>query len=118
RASGPLMSPMRARGPRSLTTASDKDRVRHGPGDLGLLADLAPADRGTRRLLQHDRRAVGGTQHVTTAFAREHRLGDGDAHAVLRRVAVQGIGEAQPLGPRRQRYLGAAGGPSGAEGAD
>jgi hypothetical protein len=79
---------------------------------------LAPADRGTRRLLEHDRGAVGCTQQVAAAFACKHRLGHRDAHAVLRRVAVQGIGEAQPLGPRRQRYLGAAGGPGGAEGSD
>src|SRR5690348_14241633 len=83
RASGPLLSPMRARGPRSLMTASDKDRVRHGPGDLGPLAHLTPPDRGTRRLLEHDRGAVGRAQQVAAALAREHRLGHRDAHAVL-----------------------------------
>src|SRR5215211_3948150 len=90
RASRPLMIMRRAGrsrltrpGPRSVwMTASDKDRIRDRPGDLGPLADGAPADRGARRLLQHHG-VVAGLQHVAAALAREHRLGHRHAQPVL-----------------------------------
>ncbi len=103
-----------------------------GLGDLRQVSCPRPTRRSPRahprpggvwrrwRAPEHDRRAVAGLQHVAATFAREDRLGDGDAETVLRHLLADPgtVGEAQALRPRRERHLLAAGRPAGAEGAN
>src|SRR5512144_852639 len=57
------------------STASDKNRIRDGPGDFRLFADCAPADGRTRWFLQHYGGAIAGLQNVAAALAGKHSLG-------------------------------------------